>query len=219
MKTKAILFLILVVSTSGLLISDLHLNDSDPIFPPAPDTPLQALTGGREEISDLLIDGAALFIDSYSESLLLLKEYESSGKAVFNLGTACEKLESTIAKLEASIEKYATIISLGEQLQYVEFYRNKLLHFDYDSAIIEKNLNSIIANEVKGYLSKGDVLGLYRRHLEKLNDILDSLKLISNDLGKGIKSDITLYWAVYQKFSETALFGNYSTVLSRKAFL
>ena len=66
MKTKAILFLILVVSTSGLLISDLHLNDSDPIFPPAPDTPLQALTGGREEISDLLIDGAARFIDSYS---------------------------------------------------------------------------------------------------------------------------------------------------------
>lgn len=218
---RKITILLILLFSSVFLIADLYLNDSDPVFPPNPPDPssvLKIMSGGRQEISDLLIEGAALYIESFSEALLLLKEYEMSGKAVFDLNLSTLKTETAIKKLEASRKCYESVILIGERLEYVGYYRNKLLGFDFDSYIKSQNLNPIIANEVKEFLKAGDVIGLYRRNLERIDEILKELKSIDEDLSKNIKSDISKYWRLFQKYSETSLFGNYATVLSVKAF-
>jgi hypothetical protein len=220
-KIKIIFLVCLSLILSFSLNSGIYYNDTDPVFPPPdpdPGSVFKVSMTGRGLISDLLIDGAAKFIDSYSEALIILREYEISFKSTFDMSFAHIKADLALKKLEESRKYYAETISIGEKLEYVEYYRGKLITFDYDTFIREQNLNKIVADEVKEYLKAGDVLGLYRRNLEKIDHIITILKDIYGALNNSVKPDISLCWELFQSYSETALFGNYATVLSKKAF-
>lgn len=203
------------------LYSALVLNNTDKIFPPAEaasGSVLKPATIGRSLISKYLVEGAAGFLDSYSEALLLLKEYENSSDTIFDIQTANLKVGSALKKLMDSRKFYTEAIYVAEKLEYLEYYRKKLVEFDYDAYITKERLNNFVANEVKGFLQISDVIGLYRQNVKRIESIIAVLEVVRDDLNNGIKSDITLYWDVLQKYSESALFGNYATLLSKEAF-
>lgn len=203
------------------LHSAMVLNNTDDIFPPPnlnPGSMVRTASYGQPLIRNCMIEGAGRFLDSYGEAMLLLREYEESGNAAFDFTEAASKAEAALQKLADSRTAYAEALNAAEKLEYLEYYKNKLLQFDYDACITRKSLKTSIAEEVKGFLQVSDVIGLYRRNIERIDDIISVLKRICEDLEKGVKSDVTLYWEVLQKYSETALFGNYATVLSREAF-
>jgi hypothetical protein len=223
-KLKVISLLSMIMVTAVGLDAALVLNNTDRVFPPPPPgegTMLQVApaAGGREEISSLMIDGAAKFLDSYSEALILLREYEMSAKAPFDMNLALLKAESALQKLEDSRGDYAAALAVAEKLEYVQYYRDKLTEFNYNSYAEERKFIPGVTEEVKGFLGSGDVVGLYRRNLDKIDGIILVLKTIHSELNRGVKPDVTLFWTVLEEYSKAALFGNYATVLSKKAFI
>jgi len=62
------------------------------------------------------------------------------------------------------------------------------------------------------------MIGLYRKNLEKIDSILAVLSKIYKQLNSNKRPDISEFWSLYQTYSETALFGNYASVLSKDAF-
>lgn len=224
MKNKkfiTILFLTLIISFS--LNSGIVLNKTYPPPPPDPDpnpggSIFKWATVGSEEINKLLIDGATKFLDSYSDAIILLREYEISCKSSFDLPLALIKTNSALKKLEESRSFYANALSIADQLEYSVEYRNMLIVFDYDTYIIEQDLNKTIAEEVKELMKAGDMNAVYRRNLEKVDEIIFQLKTALARLNENLKPDIKVLWTILQKYSDTALFGNYATVFAEKVF-
>jgi hypothetical protein len=197
-----------ILSTFFNLYGDMVLNDSDPVFQ-GPE---------RGSISDLLVNGAAGFIDANCEALLLLRVYEISANESFSITNALLRTENALNKLEESRKSFSEALKLGETCGYVKTYRDMLIAFDYDAYILEEKLNSEIANSVAYYLKKGDVLGMYRKNIENIDELIGILKNIQSTLRNNEKPDITIFWRLLQKFSISKLFGNYATVLSIRAF-
>jgi hypothetical protein len=173
---------------------------------------------GPEKIllEDNVILGATHFLNSKSNADLLLMEYEKSGRQEFNFTLALEYVEKAIAELEISKEKYVKATEIGERLGYIETKQSWFKEFNYDTFIVENNLNREIAGIVKGYLIKGDVLGVYRHNLDNIDGILTTLSSIRDQVKIGKKPDISIFWNLLQQYSEATLFGNYSTVIGRQ---
>ncbi len=197
-----------ILSTVFNLYGYMVLNDTDPVFQ-GPE---------RGSISDLLVNGAVGFIDSKCEVLLLLREYEISANESFSITNAILRTETALNKLEEARKYYSDALKIGEACGYVKTYRDMLIAFDYDAYISEEKLNSEIANSVSFYLKRGDVLGLYRKNIDNIDELIEILKNIKSTLSNNAKPDITVFWSLLQKFSISKLFGNYATVLSIRAF-
>jgi hypothetical protein len=197
-----------IISSVFNLYGYMVLNDTDPVF-----------NGPRKEsISDLLVNGAVGFIDANCEALLLLKEYEISANTPFSISNALLRTENALNSLEDARKHYSDALKIGEMCGYVKTYRDMLINFDYTAYINEEKLNSEIANLVAYYLKKGDVLGMYRKNIDNIDELIGVLKTIQSSLRNNVKPDIEVFWSLLQKFSLAELYGNYSTVLSMKAF-
>jgi hypothetical protein len=196
------------VFTGSYVLGYIYANDTDPIFQ-GPE---------RGSISDLLVNGAVGFIDSNCEALLLLREYEISSNAPFSIANALLRTENALNKLEESRKSFSDALKLGETCGYVKTYRDMLIAFDYDAYIREEKLNSEIANSVACYLKKGDVLGMYRKNIDNIDELIETLKNIQSILRNNAKPDISIFWRLLQKYSISKLYGNYMTVLSIRAF-
>lgn len=201
----AVLFLLVLnVPTHSIL----HLNDSGTVFPEPEKT----------EILNSVTLGSYDFMVSYSETLLMFKEFEITPDNQFNTTEALLKAESAIKHLESSMKKYDNALVLADKSTYDSVYQKKLNDFDYSTSINTDGLNTPIAEESAAFLKKNDVKGLYKKHIEKLNDLLTQLKNVRESLYANKKPSIPVCWKLYQKYAEVALFGNYTTVLSKKAF-
>jgi hypothetical protein len=207
-KFNVFIFVCVLCFTFTHLHPAIYLNDTDPVFH----------SPARGEISNLIIDGAEKFLDSYSEALLILREYEISEKASLNFNIALQRTESALEKLEDSRKQYARSIAIGEKEKYVDTFRDKLMAFNYEQCEKGKSFNATIVQEVTGFLKDGDVLGLYKKNLEKIDGIISVLKDIKDKLNNNIKPDVSVFWTLLQKYSETVMFGNCATVLSSKSF-
>ena len=174
-----------------------------------------AFSESQEKIllEENVIAGSAHFLHSKSYADLLLMEYEKPGQQAFNFTLALEYVEKAIAELEISKEKYVKAAEIGERLGYIETKQSWFKEFNYDTFILENNLNREIAGIVKSYLIKGDVLGVYRHNLDNIDGILTTLSSIRDQVKIGTKPDISSFWKLLQQYSEAALFGNYSTVI------
>lgn len=172
----------------------------------------------KEEISEKVVAGASNFLESNSEALLLLKEYEISTTENFNFTSAFIRTESALGKLEESRKNFSEALKIAEKCEYEKTYRDKLINYNYDSYITDKSLNKEIASGVGYYLKRCDIVGLYRKNIENIDEIIELLEIIRDHLGNNEKPVISTFWTLLQKFSNAALFGNYSTVLSKTAF-
>lgn len=188
--------------------STMCLNDSAPTF----------TEPERTEIENSVTLGAYDLLVSYSETLLMLKEFEITPEAQFNTAEALLKTESAIKQLESSMKKYDSALILAEKASYDQIYKKKLNDFDYSASINSEGLNGTIAEESAAFLKKNDVKGLYKKHMEKLNGLLTQLKNVRESLYVNKKPSIPVCWKLLQKYAEVILFGNYATVLSKKAF-
>lgn len=165
------------------------------------------------QIEENMIGGAAYFLLSKSYADLLLYEYEKSAKQEFNFATSFEYVEKAIQEITFSKMKYVTALDIGKKIGYAENKIDWFKTFNYDDFISENKLNKEIAEKVKNHLVRYDVIGIYQQNIDYINQILNTLNLIKYDIKEKRIPDISIYWNLLQQYSETVLFGNYSTVL------
>jgi hypothetical protein len=200
MKKYFIVIFILFVALN--LHSLIVMNDLNCIF-----------TDGSEKIliEDNVVAGAIHFLHSKANTDLLLVEFEKSARQDFNFSLALEYVEKAMAELEAAKVNYARAAEIGERIGYIEKKMAWFKDYDYDTFITKNNLNKEIAGIVKGYLINADILGVYKHSITNINELLNILTVMRDKVKVNEKPGISTCWMLLQKYSDTTLFGNYST--------
>lgn len=162
-------------------------------------------------IEDNVVAGAIHFLHSKSNTDLLLMEYEKSARQAFNHALALEYTEKAIAELEAAKVNYARAVEIGERTGYIEKKQAWFKEYDYDTFISDNKLNKEIAGIVKGYLINADILGVYKHSIDNIDELLTILYSIRDKVKVNEKPGISTFWTLLHQYSETTLFGNYST--------
>jgi len=189
-------------------IAVFHINDIVPVFPDSDST----------EIEDAIIDGASLFFKANADIMLLYSECESNFKSYLDYSKCLHLVNSAVDHFTNSRARYIKAVSIGKSAGYKTDKIDLLKNFDYSGFALEKGFNSGTMDIVKGYLTKGDVIGIYRKAADDTENIITILNVIKKDLSNGVRPKITEFWGLLQAISKLMLFGNYSTVSAQHAF-
>lgn len=199
----ATLFTILTLSLCGFVT----LNNIECIFNEVPQ---------KAALKDGMVKGSAFFLQSFSTSNQLLKIYEESETGVFDKDKAISLAKEVIETLNLAKTYYSNAKKIGEEIGYSPEKITRFSSFNYDAYIAQWNLNPDVANAVKGFLEKNDVLGIYQQNIDNIGEIVIEMNGLVSDLDTvdaQPKPNVERYWKVLQLFCENALFGNYSTML------
>lgn len=178
-------------------------NDIPPVFGP----------GEARTMEDMTIEGTSDFLQSNADVFMLLSEVEIGYGGNFQFNRGIELTEAAISKLERSRQKYLELIGRAESASYVPEMISALKKFDYRKFVDSNGLNQQIMAVVKDYLTKGDVRGLYKRHVDSIDSILKQLYDIRTHLTEGNLPAIDAFWSLLQQYSEALLVGNYATMV------
>lgn len=157
-----------------------------------------------------IIVGAGNFLNSHSSMLLLLNKIEMSDLNGVNYNDLRDTLYSAIEKMEEAKEAYTSLKQKAEITPYKQGKIDLLISFDYTGFQEAKGLDSIIFNDVKVYLSVGDVTGLFGETLSAVETILRMLYQVKKTIDNDQLPENSSMWRLNQKYSETLLFGQYA---------
>jgi hypothetical protein len=166
--------------------------------------------GQTHTISSYVIQGAAYFFNSYSQTLLLTSGVEISDLNGADFTELRTYVDQAIAQMELARDTYVNLVAKANSTPYNQNMFEKLTAFDYKSFKKERELNSSIFNEVAAFLSNGDVRGIYTEILTRTESILKSLYDLKVVLDSNTLPDNSVMWKLNQNFSETKLFGQYA---------
>lgn len=204
LKISSILLLTLTFNLSAYLT----LNNTDEVFP----------ENKQEYIGKMMVNGASGFLASYSSALLIINQDNNSTTSSVNNEISLNTLENAISMLVESKKFYSEALISGEKSGYIKELQEKLIAYPYNNLVKSENMNPVIAAEVVSYLRNGDIIGLYKRNIERIDDIMGKLQCLRTNLISGNNNADDLTWDILNSYSEAVLFGNYATILSREAY-
>ncbi len=161
-------------------------------------------------LEELLIKGAESFFKASADINLLSEKIEISdiyGSDFFTLWSA---VNSALDNMNMARYYYQELQSKANSTPYNPVVINKLLVFDYDSFQQENGLLKDVFSEVKGYLVKGDVRGIYTRTSAYFDTIINTLETIKFKLYVGKVPDNARMWNLNQSCAKANMFGQYT---------
>ena len=158
------------------------------------------------ELNKYVITGAANFLQSYSSFLLLLSHAELG---VNDLQIGKKYLETAIESLEDAINIYEELKQKAESSENKQSTIEDLKKIDYDSLKKKNRLIETIFKSVRGYLEKGEIPETYKIMLAECNTILKTLKILHEQMNKGIFPEKSKLWDINHSYSESMFFGEY----------
>lgn len=158
------------------------------------------------ELNEYVITGAANFLKSYSNFLLLLSHAELGVK---DLQIGKKYLETAIVSLENAINIYEDLKQKAEISANKQSIIDDLKEIDYDNLKKKNRLIETIFESVKGYLKKGEIPETYKIMLSDCNTILKTLKILQEEMNKGIFPGKSKLWDINHSYSESMFFGQY----------
>lgn len=203
---KMIVFLFLIGISIFYLNAVIAFNDPGSPFP------------GRAsiQVGDMITESASELLQSASEAFLFLNEVEMAEKKGLNIGAALQRVDLAAAKVEQALRMFKDIIAVGREAGYEKNRIGKLQNFSYGQFARDNGLNEETMREVSAFLSRGNVLGFYRRHTRNLQTLLDTLNGIKEDLLAGKRPENQVLWSLLQQYNNTMMFGNYASLVFYK---
>jgi hypothetical protein len=160
-----------------------------------------------KKLEDYVIEGAAYFLDSYSNFLKLLKQAEL-GK--WNPVESEKAVEAAIINMQYAVNEYKVLNQKMESHQYDQKSIDDLKKFDYNTLQKKHRLIGPIFHNVRDYLRDGKIREVYKRMLYDCKDILDALKVMQGKLKQNMFPGKTTMWDFNQSYSQALLFGEYA---------
>jgi hypothetical protein len=117
---------------------------------------------------------------------------------------------SALENLENSEFIYMLLVNQAEATPYNETVINRLKDFDYQSFMMENDLNPVVFAEVEGFLQKGDITGLLKKVHADLVKIVEMLKPVNEELALNRVPQLPVIWRINETFSHMSLFGSYT---------
>jgi hypothetical protein len=211
MKQKQILTIIIFIIIFGLagnnIYGSIYANDIAEGYP-EPDA---------TNIEGFVIEGSSLFFQGMNEIMRLFDEGEKGSKDG-NFPNSVNLIDAAVNKLKMSREKYLHAVRLSNSVEKSLCDSTYLEKFNYEQLVEEKRLNTEIANEVKNYLSVGNVVGFYQRIADDIDGLIKRLATLKEKLSNKSSLYQEDYWLILQQGSRLLLFGNYGTVIGKTAY-
>lgn len=168
-------------------------------------------------VEGYIIDGASSFLRSYSDLFLLLNESETGLKNGINLARVLEVTESALDKLDASVKSYESALAVIKSSTFNENWLDALKTFDYEKLTAARHLHPDVMNLVAGYLTNGDIVGLYQQLTDNLNRLAAQLRTMGTGTKKGLIPEMEALRTLYQQYSDSMLFGYYISLVFSEA--
>jgi hypothetical protein len=157
-----------------------------------------------------VMNAAGTYLKSQSEFLLFLNKIEMADIDALNFSQLQALLDSAITNMEETKSTYDQLTVKADGTNYDITVIDNLKTFDYTSFQQTEKLNSVIFDEVKGFLINGNIRDLYYKLLADSQEMVDRLKVIKTSVDSGIEPELSLLWSLNQKYMETHLFGQYT---------
>jgi hypothetical protein len=172
-------------------------------------------TEGSGSVNNFVVDGAGYFLESYANTLLFMKEIEWSGKTALAYDELKNLVDKALGNMKTANGTYVNLKQAADAAPYNPAVIDALKQFDYNGFKEANSLNGDIFKEVKGYLVKGDIRGVYARILLDTGNIILLLERIRDQVDAGDFPVIGDVWNLNHVYSQSLLFGQYtSQVLS-----
>jgi len=160
-------------------------------------------------ITNYIAIGAGYFLKAYSNTLQLMNKIELSGINGMNYNEWNALLDKTLYNMAMAKETYMKLVKETESLPYNTSVLETLKQFDYDAFQSEISADKEIFAEVKAYLVKGDMNGVYFKILANTEKIEAVLTQVKGKIYAGIPAVVNDIYQVNQLFSSSLLFGQY----------
>ncbi|MCP5046275.1 MAG: hypothetical protein GY940_03830, partial [bacterium] len=118
-------------------------------------------------------------------------------------------LNKAINGMWGGIQTYSDLMSVAAVMPYNQEVIDKLKTFNYDDFGEGKNLHGEVFQQVRDYLSRGDVNGAHEKSFLDMVDLLYKLETLKQEIDENIVPDIAKFWELNQSYSNALFFGQY----------
>jgi len=160
-------------------------------------------------IEELIIKGAEYFFKAQANINSLSEKVEISDLYGPDFYTLWWTVNSALDNMNIARYYYQELQYKANNTPYNQVVINKLLDFDYDSFQKQNSLIKDVFSEVKGYLEKGDVRGIYSRTSAYFDTITNTLETIKGELYAGKVPGNAHLWNLSQVCVKAHMFGQY----------
>jgi len=160
-------------------------------------------------ITNYIAIGAGYFLKAYSNTLQLMNKIELSGINGINTDEWNALSDKTLYNMTMAKETYMKLVKETESLPYNTSVLETLKQFNYDAFQSEISANKEIFDEVKAYLVKGDMKGVFVKILANTEKIEAVLTQVKEKIYDGVPAVVNDIYQVNQLFSSSLLFGQY----------
>lgn len=216
MAKKTIFILIICVMCANAGFSRLIINITEIAFnsdstPTPPDQNPFGVNSSSQSIKNLIMLSAGYFLKGQSDIYNLSEKAESADIRGFDSYSARSDLDRALYNVYYSLYYYRLLAYKSTATPYNQSIIDKLTAFNYDDFCLNNDLVKDIFEDVKTYLEKGDVRGVYFRIEENMVKIYSLLQNAKSAVDKGQVPDNSTLWNLNQECSKTLLFGQYVT--------
>lgn len=195
---------ILAGTTTGIFAYIMG-NDGDVGYTPPPKGVESTLS-----IKQYIATGAGYYLDSYSDFVLLLNRVELWDSNAYGYNELQAQVNGALAKLENARNTYTGLIEQTGVTPYNETAIDYLEGLNYKAFMKDNGLNKVIFDEVEGYLSKGNINGVFHRIHTDMENISVKLDTVKRQIEANEFPSIPLLWEINSRYTETLLFGQYA---------
>ena len=160
-------------------------------------------------MGELIIKGAEYFFKAQTDINLLSERTEISDLYGADFYTFWWTVNSALDNVNMARYYYRELQYKADNTPYNQVVINKLPVFDYEAFQEQNNLIKDVFIEVKGYLVKGDVRGVYSRTTAYFNTLKNTLEAIKGELYAGKVPSNNHMWDLNQVCAKAHMFGQY----------
>ncbi|MCX6584535.1 MAG: hypothetical protein NT166_30560 [Candidatus Aminicenantes bacterium] len=194
---------------TGNLLSLVIANESQRGFDNPPVAPGVAGIEISSTIENYVLRGAGYFLNGYADTLLFLNTVELAKLEGLQYDSLTKIIGDAAADMENAYTTYAALVQEAAQTPYNPDVIRQLEILDYKGFMEKNNLNPVIFKKVEGYLSKGNVRGVYYYLYTAVESILPVQYRVKAAVEAGKFPAVADLWLLGQTYSETLLFGQY----------
>ncbi|MCX6579804.1 MAG: hypothetical protein NT166_06430 [Candidatus Aminicenantes bacterium] len=160
-------------------------------------------------IEPLIIQGAGYYFAASSNIATLLKLVELRDVQGLDFNVLNNEIDNAIGNMKNAIQTYENLVKEAEVTPYNETVQTKLKNFKYEAYMISNGLNKDVFDEVKNFLSIGDITGSLKKTHKDFKIIFELLLTIKSESSLTRVADLSIFWRLKEKCSESDLFGGY----------
>ncbi len=160
-------------------------------------------------IGELIVKGGGFLFQSSADINIFFNKIELAELSGPDYEALQTSLNAAIDHMEQARATYLQLKTLAAATPYNQEVIYKLINFDYDAFLQENRLFPSVFARVKGFLSVGNVTGVFNEFHLYTGQILDLLYTIKREVDAEIFPTLSTVWCVNQQYSEFKLFGQY----------